>query len=120
MHRDGVRIENLHLQDGKLYVRGIAPSQEIKNHVWNEIKLIDRDYPDLIADIAVSPEAQPPVAPAAGVRRTYVVKPGDTLSRIAAQFYGSSRAFNRIFAANRDKLSNPDEIVPGLELVIPE
>ena len=49
----------------------------------------------------------------------YVVRSGDTLSGIAHQTLGQSSRFHEIFAANRDVLSSPDDLKPGLELVIP-
>jgi len=51
--------------------------------------------------------------------RLYVVQPGDTLSSIAARAYGDPNAWQRIVAANRDKISNPNLIVPGQELLVP-
>jgi len=48
-----------------------------------------------------------------------LVKSGDTLSKISQQFYGKPNEYNRIFEANRDKLSDPDKIQPGQELTIP-
>lgn len=49
----------------------------------------------------------------------YTVKSGDTLSKIAAQFYGDSSKYNLIFDANRPMLSHPDKIYPGQNLRIP-
>jgi nucleoid-associated protein YgaU len=57
-------------------------------------------------------------APAAG--KTYTVKKGDNLSKIAKQFYGDPGKWKKIHAANSDKISNPDLIHPGLELTIPD
>jgi uncharacterized protein YidB (DUF937 family) len=51
--------------------------------------------------------------------RTYTVSSGDTLSKIAKQFYNDSNQWQRIFDANRDILSNPDRIFPGQHLRIP-
>lgn len=51
---------------------------------------------------------------------TYVVKPGDTLSKIALQFYGNAGLWNLIFEANRDKLSSPSMLRVGMELRIPK
>jgi nucleoid-associated protein YgaU len=51
--------------------------------------------------------------------RKYTVKSGDSLSKIAKEAYGDANAYNRIFEANRDKLSDPNKIFPGQELVIP-
>ena len=50
----------------------------------------------------------------------YTVVSGDTLSKIAQQFYNDSTLFSRIFDANRDQLSNPNQIVPGQVLRIPQ
>lgn len=52
-------------------------------------------------------------------QRTYTVNPGDNLSAIAQNFYGDASQWHRIYDANRDKISNPDLIHPGQELVIP-
>jgi nucleoid-associated protein YgaU len=50
---------------------------------------------------------------------TYIVKSGDSLSKIAKQFYGDAGKWKKIHAANSDKIPNPDLIHPGLELTIP-
>ena len=44
---------------------------------------------------------------------------GDTLSKIAKEFYGNANAYNKIFEANKDQLSSPDRINVGQELKIP-
>lgn len=49
----------------------------------------------------------------------YTVESGDTLSKIAKQFYGDANAYNRIFEANKPMLSDPDKIYPGQTLRIP-
>jgi len=50
---------------------------------------------------------------------TYTVEKGDTLSAIAKQHLGDANAWNRIFEANRDVLSDPDRIQPGQVLKLP-
>ena len=50
---------------------------------------------------------------------TYTVKAGDSLSKIAKQFYGEAGKWKKIHAANADKIPNPDLIHPGLQLTIP-
>jgi nucleoid-associated protein YgaU len=50
----------------------------------------------------------------------HTVEPGDTLSAIAETFYGDASKFRIIFAANRNQLDDPDEIVPGQVLRIPQ
>lgn len=49
----------------------------------------------------------------------YVVKKGDTLSKIAKELYGDPMLYPKIFEANRDILSDPDRIKPGQKLRIP-
>ncbi len=49
----------------------------------------------------------------------YTVKPGDSLWTISAALLESGDAFERIFDANKDKLSDPNVIQPGMQLVIP-
>jgi len=51
--------------------------------------------------------------------QTYVVKSGDSLSKIAKHFYGDGSKWKKIHAANADKIPNPDLIHPGLQLTIP-
>ena len=56
---------------------------------------------------------------AAASDQTYTVVAGDSLSKIAKHFYGDANAWNRIFQANKDQISNPDLIHPGQVLRIP-
>jgi nucleoid-associated protein YgaU len=49
----------------------------------------------------------------------YTVKSGDTLSKIAKQYYGNANKYPTIFEANRPMLQNPDKIYPGQVLRIP-
>lgn len=51
--------------------------------------------------------------------KTYTVKKGDSLSKIAKQVYGDAGKWKAIHAANGDKIPNPDLIYPGQELNIP-
>lgn len=57
--------------------------------------------------------------PTAAGGRTYVVVPGDSLSKIAKREYGDASAWTRIHEANRDTIPNPDLIHPGQTLRLP-
>jgi nucleoid-associated protein YgaU len=115
-----VRLENLHEDGGKLIVRGVAPSEEAKNRVWDQIKLVNPNADDIMADIRVEPTAQAQGGAQRSAQRTYTVKPGDTLSKISKDVYGDANKYMRIFEANRDQLKDPDKIQVGQQLVIPE
>ena len=49
----------------------------------------------------------------------YVVKKGDSLSKIAEEFYGDKMLYPKIFEANRHLLTDPNKIKPGQKLRIP-
>jgi len=108
----GVSWKNVHVENEKLLLRGAAPNGEIKNHVWDAIKKVDASYADLTADITIDASLPVPT-------RTYVVKGGDTLSKIAKEFYGDAGQYMKIFKANGSQLTDPDKIKVGQELVIP-
>ena len=54
-----------------------------------------------------------------GTLASYVVKPGDTLSRIALQFYSDPTRWPIIYAANRDTVKYANILNTGWELKIP-
>lgn len=51
--------------------------------------------------------------------KIYVVKSGDSLSKIAKSEYGDAGAWKAIFEANKDQIKDPDLIHPGQKLKIP-
>ncbi len=57
--------------------------------------------------------------PPATADRTHVVRSGDTLAGLAREYLGSPAHWERIFEANRDVISDPHRILPGMELAIP-
>ena len=116
MEKGGVRLDHLHVQDDKLVMTGAAASEDLRNAIWNEIKGVDATYSDLECQIDVdsSLPAPPPDAPAA---QSYTVVSGDTLSKIAKQFYGDAGAYLKIADANG--IDDPNSIQVGQELTIP-
>ncbi|MRJ01910.1 MAG: LysM peptidoglycan-binding domain-containing protein [Epsilonproteobacteria bacterium] len=52
--------------------------------------------------------------------RFYIVKKGDTLSKIAKRIYGKAGAYIKIYEANQDIISDPKLIYPGQRLRIPK
>jgi len=118
----------VHIQDNKLFIQGAAGSEEIKNKIWDQIKLVNPAADDITCDLTVDPSLAPMAAAAAaaagsgsrGKGRTYTVAPGDSLSKIAKNFYGNAGQYMKIFEANKDTLSDPDKIKVGQELVIPD
>ena len=54
-----------------------------------------------------------------GAGRSYTVKAGDTLSKIAKEFYGDASQWKKIQAANADLIRDPDKIQQGWTLKLP-
>ena len=120
MQSQGVQLQNLNMEGDKLFIRATTPSADLKNKVWDQIKLVDPNFSDLTAEID-APAAQAAAASASGPSsaRTYHVQPGDNLSKISKQFYGDANKYMRIFEANKDKMTDPDHLKAGTDLIIP-
>jgi nucleoid-associated protein YgaU len=118
---NNIQLQNVNMEGDKLLIRATAPSADLKNRVWDQIKLVDPNFSDLIADIQAPAAAAAAAggAPSTAAARTYTVQPGDSLSKISKQFYGDANKYMKIFEANKDKLSDPDKVRVGTELVIP-
>jgi LysM repeat protein len=119
-----IQLQNLHVQDNKLVIKGTAPSEQAKNKIWDEIKLVNPNADDISAEFTVAQGATQAAAAGAGTRggqggQSYTVKAGDSLSKISQQFYGDGHQYMRIFYANKDKISDPNKIQPGMNLTIP-
>ncbi|MDX2438080.1 MAG: peptidoglycan-binding protein LysM [Acidobacteriota bacterium] len=108
----GLEIDDLVLvvDDDLVTVSGTAPSQEIREKVvlaiGNTAGIARVD--DQLVVVAPEPEA-----------RFYTVVRGDSLSKIAKEFYGNAMKYPVIFEANKPMLSDPDKIYPGQMLRIP-
>ena len=111
----GVVLAHLHVENGKLFIQGRAPNEDIKNDVWNQIKLIDANFAaDLTCDLTIDATLQPPA-------RTYTVVKGDSLWKIAQQHYGNGAQYPKIIAGNPERLKDEKSVIhPGDVLVIPD
>lgn len=66
--------------------------------------------------VSVEKERETTNAPSANM---HTIKPGDTLWGIATKYYGSGAQYTRIVDANRDVISDPNNVPIGTVLVIP-
>jgi nucleoid-associated protein YgaU len=96
-------------QNNVLYVTCTAPTNQVKDQIWDIYEKIDPEMrsADMVLNVSVDQS----------VAETYEVKSGDNLSKIAKKYSGIS--WKDIYDANRDKLSDPDKIFPGQVLTIP-
>lgn len=111
-NQSGVSGLQVREDGGVLHVDGTAPSEEVKQRLWDEYNRLDPDMRsgDLVLNIEAGSGG------GGGGEETYTVKSGDTLSKIG-QRYGV--AWREIFEANRGTLDDPDKIFPGQQLRIP-
>ena len=96
---------------GKLKVWGTAEYQLQKDKFWDKVKSYSGWESDLVADIKVEKT---------DVYGYYVVKSGDSLSKIAKDVYDNGGLYNKIYEANKTTIGdNPNAIKPGQKLLIP-
>jgi nucleoid-associated protein YgaU len=99
--------------DGVLRMWGTTETTYEKDQLWDAIKAIGGSNPgDIVADIKVANT---------NYYHKHTVVKGDSLSKIAIHYYGKDdmMKYKEIFNANRDQLSDPDEIEVGQQLIIP-
>ncbi len=96
-------------QNNVLHIHGTAPSEAVKQQLWDEYNRLDPDMRsgDVVLNLDV----------AEGSEVFYTVQSGDSLSKIATKYKGVT--WQKIFEANRDQIKNPDLIHPGQKLRIP-
>ena len=84
---------------------------------------IDERVKPVAKQAPAAPDKQPSQSPAAktaaSATQQYIVKGGDTLSKLAERFYNSVSKWEKIYEANRDALKNPNYIFIGQKLIIP-
>ena len=106
---NGVADLDIQEQDNVLHIHGTAPSEAVKQQLWDEYNRLDPDMRS--GDVVMNLEV------AAGSEVFYTVVSGDSLSKIATRYQGVT--WQKIFEANRDQIKNPDLIHPGQKLRIP-
>lgn len=112
---EGFRVE---FRSGTATVTGNVASENDRKRVLDTVRGV-AGVASVTDSMKVSGGASTTSGASTGDARTYTVKSGDTLSKIAKEQYGDPAEYNRIFEANRNILSDPDKIQPGQELKIP-
>ena len=108
LHLSGSNVSE---EAGKLKVWGTAEYQLQKDKFWDKVKTYSGWENDLVADIKVEKT---------DVYGYYVVKPGDSLSKISKDVYDNGGLYQKIYEANKTTIGdNPNMIKPGQKLLIP-
>ena len=98
-------------QDGVATLTGQADSAEAKEKAVLMAGNI-KDVEKVVAEGLTAP-------PAEGAVEFYEIQSGDTLSKLAKQFYGEAMLYTKIFEANREVIRDADLIYPGQKIRIP-
>ena len=102
------QLAALSLENNQLKTR-LAPNPAVPG----TSNLTPVNVPTTLAPVAM-PAPAGPVAP-----RVHVVAAGETLSKIAVQYYGNASRWPDILAANKDVLKNEKSLLVGTKLKIP-
>lgn len=97
----------------ELYISGEVPTEIHKNLIVEIARNVAGKNKVDIKNLKVTPipEKEP--------EWLYEVKPSDTLTQIAYNFYGDSKMWYKIYESNKEKIDNPDKIYIGQILKIP-
>jgi nucleoid-associated protein YgaU len=108
----GLEVERLKVDvsGDKATVSGKVDSQQVREKVILAVGNTEgiAKVDDQLEVVKKEPEA-----------KFYTVKSGDSLSKIAKEYYGDAMKYPTIFEANKPMLSDPDKIYPGQVLRIP-
>jgi len=107
----GIRDMQVVFNDGVVSITGAADSSEALEKavlMAGNIKGVG----EVKADSVTVPEAGPKV-------EYHVIRSGDTLSALAKKYYGNAMDYQKIFAANREVIKDPDKIFVGQKIRIP-
>lgn len=114
LHGAKVNVSNLQVKDvgGLTAVYGSVGSEDEKRRAEQAIE-------GKVGKISNHIEVKAPIG-GATASRSYTVKAGDTLSKIAKEHYGDANQWKKIHAANADLIRDPDKIQTGWTLQIPQ
>ena len=101
---------NINIEDDKATVSGMAYNQSTREKV---VLVVGNSEGIATVDDQMTVEHKEPEA------QFYTVESGDSLSKIAKQYYGDAMKYPVIFDANKPMLKDPDKIYPGQVLRIP-
>ena len=116
LQRQGVNVYGLQVSGSE--VRGTVGTEAERDKAQQAIRSVASDAQvSLQVNSGFADQAARSGEATAG--RTYTVKAGDTLSKIAKDVYGDASQWKKIHEANKDLVKNPDLIHPGQTLKLP-
>ena len=108
---DQIRNLNVVYENGVVDIRGDTDSQAVKEKavlIAGNVLGVEQVKDDNFS------------APDEEETEFYTIVSGDTLSKIAKQYYGDAMKYPVIFEANREVIKDPNLIYPGQQIRIPK
>ena len=114
IEEDNPGLEGLEVsyEEGKVILKGEASSAEAMEKAVLMAGNVD-GVESVDVSAVTAPEAEAEV-------EYYTIQKGDSLSKIAKQFYGNAMDYPKLFEANREVIKDPDLIYPGQVIRIPK
>ncbi len=106
-------------EDAKNYGGDMLVSIKLKQYRSYGTKTCTIQFASTKPKVVEQPARPAETSPAPPSAQTYTVVKGDCLWNIAKKFYGNGSKYTVIYAANQDKIKNPNLIYPGQVLTIP-
>jgi nucleoid-associated protein YgaU len=106
----GIREFSIKEAGGKVQINGKTTYALERDLFWDALKKHAGWESEVAADIRADRN---------DIHGIHVVKPGESLSKIAKTHLDDANRYMDIFNANKDKLKDPNVIHPGQQLVIP-
>ena len=110
----GIKDLQVGFQDGMCSLAGECPSAGSMQKAVLIAGNVER-----VTGVDIAKLRVPPALPEEEKVEYYVIKSGDTLSKIARQYYGDANKYPAIFEANREVIKKADLIFPGQKIRIP-
>lgn len=107
----GVEQLGVSYEDGVVSISGKAESAEAMEKAVLMAGNI-KGVTEVNIDQLEAPEAAAEV-------QYYTIESGDSLSKIAKEFYGNAMDYPKLFEANKEVIKDPDLIYPGQKIRVP-
>ena len=108
----GMEGLDVRYEDGKVVLSGEATSAEAMEKAVLMAGNVD-GVEEVDASAVTAPTASAEV-------EFYTIQKGDSLTKIAKQYYGNAMDYPKLFEANREVIKDPDLIYPGQIIRIPK
>ena len=108
--------------DPEMFEEKIIPISQnsLNNEPVKQLISTDPVQQTPIAPITAPAKSEPAPSAKTAATRTYIVQRGDSLSKISAHFYGTTKHWKEIYNANKERIGNINQLKVGTLLTIPE